>query len=88
MINNDKNYKTHIENKNRIITSYKCINPTCSNIIVFRERDREFFIKQGWVNSRGEVNMPKRCRSCRLEYKKQRELYDEKNNKVKPINYR
>lgn len=84
MINKDKNYK---RDKNNIITSYKCINPSCENIIEFRERDREFFIKQGWVDSQGNVNMPKRCRACRLEYKKKREIYDDKNSK-KPKFYK
>lgn len=53
-----------------ITDKYKCRNfNKCGNMIVFTERDNEFFVQKGWVDEDGRVQKPKYCKPCRLERK-------------------
>jgi len=52
---------------------YKCIVKDCTNYIVFGTRDEEFYRKKGWVDNKGNVIKPKRCKMHREEAKRFRE---------------
>lgn len=55
------------------IEQYKCIETDCQNIIYFGSKDREYYISRGWVDHNGEPVRPKRCRTCRLKRKNQKD---------------
>lgn len=56
-----------------MVEKYKCI--TCNNDIFFGDRDREFYIKQNYVDAIGEPIKPKRCKECRERMKVLRKKY-------------
>jgi hypothetical protein len=56
-----------------MVEKYKCI--TCGNDIFFGDRDREFYIKQNYVDLNGEPIKPKRCKECRERMKQLRQKY-------------
>ncbi len=56
-----------------MVEKYKCI--TCNNFIFFGDRDRAFYIKQQYIDEKGEPIKPKRCKECRERMKQLRQKY-------------
>jgi hypothetical protein len=64
------------------VEKYPCVKG-CGNFVIFTSKDRDFFIKMGFVNEKGEVNKPKLCKSCKAKSRQNRPV-----NFKKPVSYR
>jgi hypothetical protein len=55
------------------VEKYPCATPGCNNFVYFSERDEKFYREKGWVDEKGNVIKPKRCKACRERRKAQRD---------------
>lgn len=56
---------------------YNCRNfDDCKGVIVFTERDKDYYIQRGFVNPDGSISKPRYCKPCRVKRKSQKAKYE------------